>query len=168
MSLIATLGSMARTSLGAPLILIIILMMLVIPLPPFALDVFFTFNIAISLVVLMATVYSERPLDFTVFPTVLLVTTLLRLALRTMSMACSTELLPASLPPTRMFSSGSNSNSSALKRLKFLSTNRRIVPTIFFSHSVPTRIGIARNAAVIGALGSKQTYKGQDGNRGES
>jgi flagellar biosynthesis protein FlhA len=81
MSLIATLGSMARTSLGAPLILIIILMMLVIPLPPFALDVFFTFNIAISLVVLMATVYSERPLDFTVFPTVLLVTTLLRLAL---------------------------------------------------------------------------------------
>ena len=85
MSLIATLGSMARTSLGAPLILIIILMMLVIPLPPFALDVFFTFNIAISLVVLMATVYSERPLDFTVFPTVLLVTTLLRLALNVAS-----------------------------------------------------------------------------------
>jgi flagellar biosynthesis component FlhA len=54
-------------------------MMVVVPLPPFALDVFFTFNIALSLVVLLATIYSERPLDFAVFPTVLLVTTLLRL-----------------------------------------------------------------------------------------
>ncbi|HRD65828.1 MAG TPA: flagellar biosynthesis protein FlhA [Candidatus Competibacter sp.] len=81
MNLTATLNSMARSGLGAPLLLIVILMMVVVPLPPFALDVFFTFNIALSLVVLLATVYSERPLDFSVFPTVLLVTTLLRLAL---------------------------------------------------------------------------------------
>ncbi len=81
MNLAATLTGMARSGLGAPLLLITILMMVVVPLPPFALDVFFTFNIALSLVVLLATVYSERPLDFAVFPTVLLVTTLLRLAL---------------------------------------------------------------------------------------
>ena len=81
MNLTATLGSMVRSSLGAPLLLIIMLAMVVLPLPPFALDVLFTFNIALSLVVLLATIYSERPLDFTVFPTVLLITTLLRLAL---------------------------------------------------------------------------------------
>ena len=76
MNLTATLSGMARSGLGAPLLLIIILAMVVVPLPPFALDVFFTFNIALSLVVLLATIYSERPLDFAVFPTVLLVTTL--------------------------------------------------------------------------------------------
>lgn len=81
MNLTATLGGMVRSGLGAPLVLITILAMVVLPLPPFALDVFFTFNIALSLVVLLATIYSDRPLDFTVFPTVLLITTLLRLAL---------------------------------------------------------------------------------------
>jgi flagellar biosynthesis protein FlhA len=80
-----TLGSLARSGLGAPVLLIVILMMVVIPLPPFALDIFFTFNIALSLVVMLATVYSRRPLDFAVFPTVLLVTTLLRLALNVAS-----------------------------------------------------------------------------------
>jgi flagellar biosynthesis protein FlhA len=85
MNLAASLTGMARSGLGAPALLIVILMMVVVPLPPFALDVFFTFNIALSLVVLLATVYSERPLDFAVFPTVLLVTTLLRLALNVAS-----------------------------------------------------------------------------------
>ena len=85
MNFTAAFRGIARAGLGVPAILIIILAMLVIPLPPFALDVFFTFNIALSLVVLLATVYSERPLDFTVFPTVLLVTTLLRLALNVAS-----------------------------------------------------------------------------------
>ncbi|HRD48365.1 MAG: flagellar biosynthesis protein FlhA [Candidatus Competibacter sp.] len=85
MNLTAAFSNIARAGLGVPAILIIILAMLVIPLPPFALDVFFTFNIALSLVVLLATVYSERPLDFAVFPTVLLVTTLLRLALNVAS-----------------------------------------------------------------------------------
>jgi flagellar biosynthesis protein FlhA len=85
MNLTATLSSMARSGLGAPVLLILILAMVVVPLPPFALDVFFTFNIALSLVVLLATIYSERPLDFAVFPTVLLVSTLLRLALNVAS-----------------------------------------------------------------------------------
>ncbi|TCO79680.1 flagellar biosynthesis protein FlhA [Plasticicumulans lactativorans] len=80
-----TLSGLARSGLGAPVLLMIILLMVVIPLPPFLLDVFFTFNIAISLVVLLAAVYAQRPLDFAAFPTVLLVTTLLRLALNVAS-----------------------------------------------------------------------------------
>ncbi|MDJ0833272.1 MAG: flagellar biosynthesis protein FlhA [Gammaproteobacteria bacterium] len=67
--------------LGAPLIVIMMLAMVVIPLPPMALDMLFTFNIAFALIVVLVTVYSLRPLDFTVFPTILLVATLLRLAL---------------------------------------------------------------------------------------
>lgn len=59
--------------------------MMMLPLPPFLLDIFFTFNIALSLVVLLAVIYSERPLDFAVFPTVILVATLLRLALNVAS-----------------------------------------------------------------------------------
>jgi flagellar biosynthesis protein FlhA len=67
--------------LGTPLIVLTLLGMMVVPVPPFALDVFFTFNIALSLVVILMAVYTRRPLDFSVFPTVLLVATLLRLAL---------------------------------------------------------------------------------------
>lgn len=61
------------------------LAMLVIPLPPFVLDLLFTFNITLSLVVILAVVYIERPIDFSVFPTVLLLTTLLRLSLNVAS-----------------------------------------------------------------------------------
>ncbi len=67
--------------LGAPLIVILMLAMVVVPLPPMALDMLFTFNITFGLVVLLVSVYALRPLDFTVFPTILLVATLLRLAL---------------------------------------------------------------------------------------
>ena len=67
--------------LGMPLLLLAILAMMMIPLPPLALDALFTFNIALSLAILLTSVYVKRPLDFGVFPTVLLVVTLLRLAL---------------------------------------------------------------------------------------
>lgn len=53
-----------RQGLGTPLILIVMISMMMLPLPPFLLDIFFTFNIALSLVVLLAVIYSERPLDF--------------------------------------------------------------------------------------------------------
>jgi flagellar biosynthesis protein FlhA len=66
---------------AAPLVVITMLAMVVVPLPPMALDMLFTFNIAFGLVVLLVSVYALRPLDFTVFPTILLVATLLRLAL---------------------------------------------------------------------------------------
>ena len=65
--------------------LLMLLGMMILPLPAFLLDVFFSFNIALSIVVLLVSVYSLRPLDFAVFPTILLVATLLRLALNVAS-----------------------------------------------------------------------------------
>ncbi len=80
-TLSAQIRAFNPTGLGAPLIVILMLSMVVIPLPPMALDMLFTFNITFGLVVLLVSVYALRPLDFTVFPTILLVATLLRLAL---------------------------------------------------------------------------------------
>ncbi len=79
------LSDMNRMGLGAPFLLMAILAMMVIPLAPFVLDIAFTFNIALSLIVLLAVIYSGRPLDFAVFPTVLLIATLLRLSLNVAS-----------------------------------------------------------------------------------
>ncbi len=73
--------SIKDSGLGVPIAILALLAMMVIPLPPFLLDIFFTFNIALSLVVLMVTLYAKRPLDFAVFPTIILVATLFRLAL---------------------------------------------------------------------------------------
>jgi flagellar biosynthesis protein FlhA len=67
--------------MGTPVLVVALLAMMILPLPPLMLDILFTFNIALSLMVLMVTVYAKKPLDFAVFPTILLVTTLLRLAL---------------------------------------------------------------------------------------
>ncbi|MCL2020969.1 MAG: flagellar biosynthesis protein FlhA [Betaproteobacteria bacterium] len=71
--------------LGAPVLIIMILAMLVLPLPPFMLDVFFTFNIALSVLILLVAIQVRKTLEFSVFPTVLLVTTLLRLSLNVAS-----------------------------------------------------------------------------------
>jgi len=71
--------------LGTPILLFMMLVMMVLPLPPILLDLFFTFNIALAMIVLLAAVYAARPLDFAVFPTVLLIATLLRLALNVAS-----------------------------------------------------------------------------------
>jgi len=76
---------LAQGNLGVPFLLLVIMAMVTLPMPPFLLDVFFTFNIALSIVVLLVCVYANRPLDFTVFPTILLVATLLRLALNVAS-----------------------------------------------------------------------------------
>ncbi|WP_084191356.1 flagellar biosynthesis protein FlhA [Algiphilus aromaticivorans] len=70
---------------AAPLLLMTMLAMVVLPLPPFVLDLLFTFNIAVSLMVVLGVVYVMRPLDFSVFPTILLLATLLRLALNVAS-----------------------------------------------------------------------------------
>ncbi|MFT5400871.1 MAG: flagellar biosynthesis protein FlhA, partial [Gammaproteobacteria bacterium] len=80
-TLVTQLKSFKAQGLGAPIIVIMMLAMVVIPLPPLALDLLFTFNITLGLVVLLVSVYALRPLDFTVFPTILLIATLLRLAL---------------------------------------------------------------------------------------
>ncbi|WP_297845782.1 flagellar biosynthesis protein FlhA [Pseudomonas sp.] len=79
------LVGIGRGNLGVPLLLLVMLAMMMLPMPPFLLDVFFTFNIALSIVVLLVCVYALRPLDFSVFPTILLVATLLRLALNVAS-----------------------------------------------------------------------------------
>ncbi|HKY89834.1 MAG TPA: flagellar biosynthesis protein FlhA, partial [Nevskiaceae bacterium] len=76
---------LARSGLGAPILLLLILSMMVVPLAPFVLDLAFTFNIALSIVILLAVVYVMRPLEFSAFPTVLLIATLLRLALNVAS-----------------------------------------------------------------------------------
>ncbi len=68
-----------------PLGILAIVGLMVVPVPPFVLDMFFIFNIAVSLAVLMVSLKSERPLDFSAFPTVLLFTTMLRLALNVAS-----------------------------------------------------------------------------------
>jgi flagellar biosynthesis protein FlhA len=69
----------------APLFIILVLAMMVLPLPPFALDLLFTFNIAMALMVMMVAAYMVKPLDFAAFPSVILLTTLLRLSLNVAS-----------------------------------------------------------------------------------
>ncbi len=84
-NLLATVRSVLRNGLGAPILLMVMMAMIVVPLAPFMLDMFFSFNIALSLIFLLATIYVLRPLEFGVFPTVLLIATLLRLALNVAS-----------------------------------------------------------------------------------
>jgi len=74
-----------RNGMGAMFLLLILLAMMVIPIPPMLLDILFTFNIALAMVVLLSGIYSTRPLDFTAFPSVLLIATLLRLGLNVAS-----------------------------------------------------------------------------------
>ena len=80
-----TLRDLLRTGIGVPIGVLAVLAMIVLPLPPMALDILFTFNIALSIVIMMSVFYVSRPVEFGVFPTVLLVATLLRLALNVAS-----------------------------------------------------------------------------------
>ncbi len=75
----------AAQALAAPVLIVVLLAMLVLPLPAFLPDVFFSFNIAVALIVLLVASYTIKPLDFAAFPTVLLITTMLRLALNVAS-----------------------------------------------------------------------------------
>ncbi|MGO1463603.1 MAG: flagellar biosynthesis protein FlhA [Oleiphilaceae bacterium] len=77
--------SLTRGSLGVPIMLMGLLGMMILPMPAFLLDVFFTFNITLSIVILLVCVYALRPMEFASFPTVLLVATLLRLSLNVAS-----------------------------------------------------------------------------------
>jgi flagellar biosynthesis protein FlhA len=78
-------GRSGAQQLAGPVLILLILSMMVLPLPPFLLDLFFTFNIAVSIIVMLVAINVMKPLDFSVFPTVLLVTTLLRLSLNVAS-----------------------------------------------------------------------------------
>ncbi|WP_275287446.1 flagellar biosynthesis protein FlhA [Halomonas elongata] len=71
--------------LAGPLLILMILAMMILPLPPFVLDLLFTFNIALAVMVLLVSMFTQKPLDFAAFPAVLLFTTLLRLSLNVAS-----------------------------------------------------------------------------------
>src|SRR5574344_1935487 len=71
--------------LGTPILVLACLSMITLPMPPFLLDMLFSFNIALSMVVLLVSIYSKKPLDFASFPSVLLLTTILRLSLNVAS-----------------------------------------------------------------------------------
>ena len=75
----------ASKGIAAPVIIIMLLAMMVLPLPAFILDIFFSFNIALSIIVLLTALYTVKPLDFMAFPTILLVSTMLRLSLNVAS-----------------------------------------------------------------------------------
>lgn len=79
------LGKMNSRVLAAPALVVMMLALMVLPVPSFVLDIFFSFNIALSIIVLLTALYTVRPLDFMVFPAVLLVTTMLRLSLNVAS-----------------------------------------------------------------------------------
>ena len=72
-------------AMAAPIIIILLLAMMILPLPAFILDVFFSFNIALAVIVLLTSLYTVKPLDFMAFPTILLVSTMLRLSLNVAS-----------------------------------------------------------------------------------
>ncbi len=80
-SIASSFQRVSQQGIGVPAMILVLLAMMVIPLPPLALDIFFSFSISLSLIVLLVGVYVLRPLDFGIFPAVLLVTTLFRLAL---------------------------------------------------------------------------------------
>ncbi len=78
-------SSFNRAGLAALVILVAMIAMIVLPLPPLLLDLLFTFSISFGIVILLASIYAKRPLDFTIFPTIILMATLLRLALNVAS-----------------------------------------------------------------------------------
>ncbi|MYM89777.1 flagellar biosynthesis protein FlhA [Rugamonas sp. FT82W] len=78
-------NSRNKSSLAAPILIIMLLAMMVLPLPAFVLDIFFSFNIALAVIVLLTSLYTVKPLDFMAFPTILLVSTMLRLSLNVAS-----------------------------------------------------------------------------------
>jgi flagellar biosynthesis protein FlhA len=84
-SLNAFVAELRRQKYAAPVFLLMLLGMIMLPLPPVLLDVLFTFNIVLALIVILVAVSAKRPLDFSVFPTVILGTTLMRLALNVAS-----------------------------------------------------------------------------------
>jgi flagellar biosynthesis protein FlhA len=85
MNMPSWLSNMSGKGLAAPFLVVVILGLMVLPVPSFVLDIFFSFNLALSIMVLLTALYTVRPLDFMVFPAVLLMTTMLRLSLNVAS-----------------------------------------------------------------------------------
>ncbi|HCU0005324.1 flagellar biosynthesis protein FlhA [Citrobacter braakii] len=79
------LALLRNGNIGIPLVILSILAMVILPLPPAVLDILFTFNIVLAVMVLLVAVSAKRPLEFSLFPTILLITTLMRLTLNVAS-----------------------------------------------------------------------------------
>lgn len=79
------LGLLKGGNIGVPILLLCVLAMVILPLSPLVLDILFTFNIVLAVLVLLVAVNSKRPLDFALFPTILLIATLMRLTLNVAS-----------------------------------------------------------------------------------
>ncbi|MBB1199007.1 flagellar biosynthesis protein FlhA [Enterobacteriaceae bacterium 89] len=79
------LGVLRQGKIGVPILLLCVLAMVILPLSPLMLDILFTFNIVLAVIVLLVAVNMQRPLDFAIFPTLLLITTLMRLTLNVAS-----------------------------------------------------------------------------------
>jgi flagellar biosynthesis protein FlhA len=84
-SIFNRLNKISGKALAPPMFVVMMLALMVLPVPAFILDIFFSFNISLSVIVLLTALYSVRPLDFMVFPAILLITTLLRLSLNVAS-----------------------------------------------------------------------------------
>ena len=84
-AILGKLNSLPYKAIGTPLLVLVCLGMVMLPMPVFLLDILFTFNIALSMIVLLVTIYAKRPMDFASFPSVLLIATLLRLSLNVAS-----------------------------------------------------------------------------------
>jgi len=78
-------GAQQARVLAGPILILLVLMMMVLPLAPLVLDLFFTFNISLAVMILLVAMFTRKPLDFAAFPSVLLFATLLRLALNVAS-----------------------------------------------------------------------------------
>ncbi|MHB1098776.1 MAG: FHIPEP family type III secretion protein, partial [Burkholderiales bacterium] len=85
LNLLSLKNAASLKNLAGPLLIVMILSMMVLPLPPFLLDILFTFNISLSVIVLMLSINTVKPLEFSSFPAVILITTLLRLSLNVAS-----------------------------------------------------------------------------------
>lgn len=83
--ILSRLKSLPALPLGTPVLVLACLGMVMLPMPPFLLDILFTFNITLSMIVLLVTIYAKRPMEFAVFPSVLLIATILRLSLNVAS-----------------------------------------------------------------------------------
>nr|WP_198263944.1 flagellar biosynthesis protein FlhA [sulfur-oxidizing endosymbiont of Gigantopelta aegis] len=79
------ISELIQGGLGAPILLMGMLAMVILPMPTILLDMFFTFNITLALIILLIVIYAKKPLDFAIFPTVILIATLLRLSLNVAS-----------------------------------------------------------------------------------
>jgi len=84
-SVLEGLRTTSKGGLGTLILLLVMLAMMVVPIPPLMLDVLFTFNIALALIVILSGIYTSKPVQFTAFPTILLIATLLRLGLNVAS-----------------------------------------------------------------------------------